>query len=473
MNSQTDAANELADLGAVEALALFRRKALSPVALLEDCLARIERLNPQVNAFCHVDAEGAMQAARASEARWLAGQPCGPLDGIPTSIKDLTLTRGMPSRMGSATSSATGPWDTDAPVVAHLRNAGAVLIGKTTSPEFGWKGVTDNPLHGITRNPWNLALTPGGSSGGAGAAAALNLGLLHQGSDAGGSIRIPCSFTGTFGIKPTFGWVPQWPSSAMSTLSHLGPMTRNAADSALMLSVMAQPDSRDGYLGNPRGGDWLAPAPSSLKGWRVAVSLDFGYVEVAPDIRACVEQAVLLLHELGAQVERIDPGFSDPQETFTTLWYAGASQTLGRLDAQQRAQLDPGFRRIAEQGCEISLQRYLQARRERAELTAQMAQLHVRYDLLVTPMMPIAPFQAGVEVPVEGRYSEWTQWTPFSYPFNLTQQPAASLPCGLDGGGLPVGLQLVAGRFQDHKVLQAARLLEARLPRLRLNSPRG
>ena len=456
---------QLADLSAVEALSLFRHRELSPVELTQDCLARIRRDNPAVNAFAHVDEVGALAAARASEARWQAGTPSGPLDGIPTTIKDLTLTAGMPTRFGSATSSPDGPWEADAPVSGHLREAGAVIIGKTTSPEFGWKGVTDNPLHGVTRNPWDHRLTPGGSSGGAAAAAALNLGLLHQGSDAGGSIRIPCSFTGTFGIKPTFGWVPQWPASAMSLLSHLGPMTRTAADSALMLSVMAQPDTRDGYLGNPRADDWLSPPPDSLAGWRIAFSPDLGYVDVAPDIAARVREAVEALQALGATIEEVDPGFDSPLEVFNTLWFAGASQVLERLDSAQQSLLDPDFLAIARRGAAIPLRDYLTACRTREQLIAKMQGFHERYDLLVTPTMPIAPFEAGHNVPPGGHYREWMDWTPFSYPFNLTQQPAASLPCGLDAQGLPVGLHLVGPRFQDLNVLHAAQLLEGHLPK--------
>lgn len=470
--SATTPPTELADLTAREALTLFRRRALSPVELAEDCLARIARDNPAVNAFSHIEGEQALIAARASEARWQAGTPCGPLDGVPTTIKDLTLTAGMPTRLGSATTSPEGPWEHDAPVSRHLRDAGAVVIGKTTSPEFGWKGVTDNPLHGITRNPWDTRLTPGGSSGGAGAAAALNLGLLHQGSDAGGSIRIPCSFTGTFGIKPTFGWVPQWPASAMSTLSHLGPMTRTATDAALMLSVMAQPDARDGYLGNPRAEDWLRPPPTSLRGWRIAYSPDLGHVEVAPDIAARVREAVGMLAELGATVETVDPGFGDPLDTFNTLWFAGASQALDRLDEDQQARLDPGFLEVARRGQALSVGDYLAARREREGLIAHMQAFHERYDLLVTPTLPLAPFAAGHNVPPGGRYREWMDWTPFSYPFNLTQQPAASLPCGLDDRGLPVGLHLVGPRFQDLNVLRVAQLLEHRLPALPRPTPR-
>ncbi|HBJ27559.1 MAG: amidase [Cobetia sp.] len=457
---------QLSELTATDALTLFRQGELSPVELTRDCLERIDTLNPKVNAFVHIAHDGAMKAAKGAEARWMNGSPCGPLDGVPTTLKDLTLSRGMPTRYGSATTSPDGGSDVDSPVAASLRKAGAVFLGKTTSPEYGWKGVTDNPLHGVTRNPWNTALTSGGSSGGAGAAAALNLGMLHQGSDAGGSIRIPCSFTGTFGLKPTFGWIPQWPTSAMSTLSHLGPMTRTASDSALMLASMARPDARDGLLGNPHGIDWNAPLPLSLEGWKIAYSPTLGYVDVAQDIRLRVDEAVALLSRLGADVIEIDPGFACPLDTFNTLWFAGATQVVEKMTDSQRDQMDPGLLDIAERGSNISLSQYLAARRERTALCAHMQSFHEQWDLLVTPTLPISPFAAGHNVPPGEKYTDWMHWTPFSYPFNLTQQPAASLPCGLDDNGLPVGLHLVGGKFQDMKVMHAAMLLEEMLPGL-------
>ncbi|MCF3933701.1 amidase [Acuticoccus sp. M5D2P5] len=416
------------------------------------------------NAFSHVDAEGALAAASASEARWQAGRPIGPLDGVPVTIKDLTLTRGLPTYKGSATTPVGPPWDDDAPIAAHLREAGAITIGKTTSPEFGWKGVTDSPRYGIARNPWNKDLTPGGSSGGAGIAAALGLGLLHQGSDAGGSIRIPGAFTGTFGLKPTFGYIPQWPASAMTTLSHLGPMTRSATDAALMMTILARPDPRDGYAGLPCTIDWTAPPPADLAGLRIGYSRDLGYVSVAPDIVAAVDAAVEALQGLGAEIVMVDPGFADPQDVFNTFWSAGAARLLGRIDPAERDRVDPGFRAIAEDGARLTLSDYMAAEEDRMALRAHMAAFHETFDLLVTPTMPIAPFAAGRDVPDGGPYRRWMDWTPFTYPFNITQQPAATVPCGLDGSGLPVGVQLVAARFRDDIVMNAARLLEQRLP---------
>ncbi len=231
-----------------------------------------------------------------------------------------------------------------------------------------------------------------------------------------------------------------------------------------MLSVMAQPDTRDGYLGNPRADDWLSPPPDSLAGWRIAFSPDLGYVDVAPDIAARVREAVEALQALGATIEEVDPGFDSPLEVFNTLWFAGASQVLERLDSAQQSLLDPDFLAIARRGAAIPLRDYLTACRTREQLIARMQGFHERYDLLVTPTMPIAPFEAGHNVPPGSRYREWMDWTPFSYPFNLTQQPAASLPCGLDDQGLPVGLHIIGPRFQDIKVLHTAQLMEKHMP---------
>src|SRR5438874_10907200 len=231
-------------LSATTLLEAYRKHELSPVEVTRAVLGRIEKLNPALQA-CNRVADGALDDAKAAEARWRAGQPKGLLDGVPVSIKDIILTKGWPTLRGSKTVDAKGPWNDDAPATARLREHGAVLLGKTTTPEFGWKGVTDSPLTGITRNPWNPAKTPGGSSGGAAAAVASGMGPLAVGTDGGGSIRIPCSFYGLFGIQASFGQVPAWPPSPMGTVAHVGPIARSVADAALMLSVMSQPDSRD------------------------------------------------------------------------------------------------------------------------------------------------------------------------------------------------------------------------------------
>ncbi|BAB52426.1 amidase [Mesorhizobium japonicum] len=464
MKSRSSVPTSLEGLTACECLKLYQRRQLSPVEVVDDCLSRIDANNPMLNAFCLVDHQRARSAARASEGRWMKGEPAGVLDGVPVTIKDLTLTRDWPTRRGSLSSSAEGPWTDDAPVTARIREAGAVILGKTTTPEFGWKGVTDSPLYGITRNPWNPELTPGGSSGGAAVAAALNLGFLHQGSDGGGSIRIPASFTGTFGFKPTFGIVPQWPASAMTTLSHLGPMTRTAADAILMMNVIARKDARDGYAGPPYPGLEVNPA-KTLKGLRIGYSRDLGYVKVAHDIERVTDIAVDQLRALEAEVVEVNPGFANPVKIFETFWFAGAARILSRMNKKQRQLLDPGFLEGAERGLTITLTEFQEAEAMRFELSALMAKFHEDYDFLVTPTMPIAPFPVGRNEP-DDSFTGWVDWTPFTYPFNLTQQPAASLPSGLDDQGLPVGLQLVGARYSDTTVLAAAYAIESRLGHL-------
>jgi len=299
----------------------------------------------------------------------------------------------------------------------------------------------------------------------------LNLGVLHQGSDAGGSIRIPCAFTGTFGIKPTFGYVPQWPASSMTILSHLGPMTRTVEDSVLMLQTIAQPDARDGLIGAPRTTPWLH-AGADLKGLRIAYSPNFGYVDVDPQVTRVVAKAVEGLVQLGAHVEQIDPGFSDPLEVFNTLWFAGAARLAGPLSEAQRQLMDPGLLRIARLGEQISLSDYSGALEARAALVARMAAFHEHYDVLVSPMMPITAFEAGHNVPPGSGLGEWMEWTPFTYPFNLTQQPAASVPCGLAANGLPVGLHVVGARFADEQVLRVCQAYAKAFPTEHLQAPK-
>src|SRR5437660_1470142 len=295
---------------AVLLLDLYRRRELSPVEATRVILDRLDALQPRINAFCIVDRDGALAAARASEERWLRGEAVGRLDGVPVTIKDLILMRGIPTRRGSRLVEPDQDWSEDAPATARLREAGAVIIGKTTTPEFGWKALGDSPLTGITRNPWDLSRTPGGSSAGAAAACAAGIGPLHVGSDGAGSIRIPSAFTGAFGLKPSFGRVPAHPPSPMGLLAHIGPMTRTGAD-------------------------------------------------------------------------------------------------------------------LVRNG-----------------LARQMAEFHRNYDLLLTPMMPVPALPIGQDLNDPATERHWIDWSPFSYPFNLTRQPAASIPCGLTGAGLPIGLQI-------------------------------
>lgn len=450
--------SEVAFLTATELLEQYRARKLSPVEATEAALDQIRRHNPRVNAFCLVDEEGALDAARESESRYAKGEPLGKLDGVPASIKDLLLTRGWPTLRGSRVVDPDQAWEEDAPSTACLRESGAVLLGKTTTPEYGWKGVTDSPLTGVTTNPWDTTRTPGGSSGGAAAAIALGMGRLAIGTDGGGSVRIPAAFCGIFGFKATFGRVPAWPISPFGTLANVGPMTSTVADAALMLDVISAPDHRDPLTLPPSSYDYADHLTGGVEGLRIAFSPDLGYAKLHPEVREAVERAALAFEELGATVEREDPGFDDPLEYFNAHWYTGAAKALAAYDDKQRALMDPGLIEIVEEGERYCLLEYLDAVHKRGELGALMGEFHQRYDLLLTPTMPLPAFEAGTESP--GVKERWTNWTPFSYPFNLTQQPAATVPCGF-AEGLPVGLQIVGDRHADHLVLRAARAYEA------------
>ncbi|MFD8368044.1 amidase [Streptomyces hygroscopicus] len=454
---------DMHDLTAVQLVEGYASGELSPVEATRAVLHRIEQIQPEVNAFSRVDAEGALRQAEESAERWRRGTPAGLVDGVPVSVKDILLLRGAPTLRGSRTVRPEAQaWDEDAPSVARLREHGAVFVGKTTTPEFGWKGVTDSPVYGVTGNPYDPRRTAGGSSGGSAAAVALGAGPLSLGTDGGGSVRIPAAFCGIFALKPTYGRVPLYPASAFGTLAHVGPMTRDAADAALLMDVISGPDWRDWSQLAPPEGSFREALTSGggVEGLRVAYSPALGGAAVVdPEVAAAVRRAVDLLAELGAVVEEIDPGFQDPVEAFHTLWFSGAARVVQPLGQEAWELLDPGLREICAQGAAYSALDYLAAVDVRMALGHAMGRFHSAYDLLVTPTLPITAFEAGVEVPKGSAHTRWTGWTPFTYPFNLTQQPAASVPCGLSGAGLPIGVQLVGARHADALVLRAAHTL--------------
>lgn len=447
---------DAADLTAHELLRAYGDGELSPVEATQACLDRIDALDERYNAFCLVDAEHALASAQAAEERWGQGQPRGTLDGVPVAIKDVYLTAGWPTRKGSTAISPDGPWDEDAPAVARLRETGAVFVGKTTTPELGWKGVTDSPLEGATGNPWDPTRTAGGSSGGTATAVVLGMAPLGTGTDGGGSIRIPAGFSGLVGIKPTFGQVPHYPPSPFGTLAHAGPMARTVPDLALMLDVMVRPDRRDWHAMPPPDVTYAESLDADPSRWRIAYSPTLGYVDLDPEVASAVDRAAERFAELGATVEPVDPGFDDPIGMFNVLWYAGAAKALESFDPDARTAMDPGLLEVGRLGAGYSASDYLEANGARDELGVHMSQFHGSYDLLLTPTLPIPAFAAGQEVPDGWPTDRWTDWTPFSYPFNLTQQPAISVPCGFTEAGLPIGLQLVGAKHADLLVLQAA-----------------
>jgi aspartyl-tRNA(Asn)/glutamyl-tRNA(Gln) amidotransferase subunit A len=446
---------QIHELTAAELLRAYRARQLSPVEAVRAVLERIERLNPRLNAFCRVDAAGALAAAKESERRWTRGEPQGLLDGVPVSVKDLLLVAGMPTGYGSRTVNLDPPWSVDSPPAARLREDGAVILGKTATPEFGHRFTTDSPLTGITRNPWNPERSPGGSSGGSGAATAARFGPLHVGTDGGGSIRIPASWCGVVGFKPTFGRVAGWPPSRWGTLSHTGPLARTVADAALLLTVLAEPDPRDGQALAPERRDYRVGLDDGVRGLRIAFSPDTGFTQLPHDLAQPIAKAALSFAELGANVEEIPPPeIPDAPALYDTIKGVIFAEQLHAMTPEQRLVTDPILREMASEGAGLSAIDYQRALVRRQEIIDRMHGFFAHWDLLLTPVTHLAP------LPVPGHPK--AQRTPFFTSWvNQTMQPAASLCCGFDGTGLPVGLQIIGPRFADALVLRAARAYES------------
>jgi aspartyl-tRNA(Asn)/glutamyl-tRNA(Gln) amidotransferase subunit A len=350
-------------------------------------------------------------------------------------------------------------------VTARLREAGAVLLGKTTTPEFGCKGETNSLLTGISRNPWNLDHTPGGSSGGASAAVSAGLGPLAVGTDGAGSVRIPAAFCGNVGFKPSFGRVPAYPLSPFGSVAHLGPHAMTVEDVALMMNSISRPDARDWTSLPFDGTDYLELLDFGVRGLRVAYSPTLGYAHhVHPEIAAATAQAAQHLHHLGAFVEQVDPGIDDPLDITTGLWFAGAYQVWQTLTPAQQALTDPDFAAEAALGAKLDANALHQLNQRRGLLGSHLRQFMQRFDLILTPSTAIPAFKARPAGHSPMTSEAMLGWTPFSYPFNLSQQPAITVPCGLTTEGLPMGVQLVGPMFGDALVLQAAQALQACYP---------
>ncbi|MFI5779882.1 amidase [Nocardia sp. NPDC051570] len=455
-----DTATEPAEMTAVELVTAYSQGVLSPVEATRSVLEAIAERDAAVNAFCLVDPDRALVQAKESEARWHSGHVQGLLDGVPISIKDVFLTEGWPTRRGSTSIEADVPWPVDSPVAARLRADGMVFLGKTTTPELAWKAVTDSPLTGITRNPADPSKTAGGSSGGSAAAVAAGMGPVSVGTDGGGSVRIPASFCGIVGFKPTHGRIPLYPASPFGPLAHAGPLTRTVEDAALLMDILSLPDPRDPTVLAPTLTTFRGQLQRDVRGATVAYSATLGYAEVDPEVAAIVEAAGRRLDEAGLRVLAADPGFADPLEAFERMWAAGAATMLSKFPAGTRDRVDPELGKVWDRGQALGAVDYLDARGIAAEIGIVMGAFHTAYDVLITPTMPITAFDAGHDVPPGSDLHSWPQWTPFTYPFNLTQQPAISIPVGATAAGLPVGMQIVGPRHSDDLVLALARFAE-------------
>jgi len=439
----------------------FARQQLSPVDVLQAVTQRIARFNPALNAFAVLDPD-AVRTAHESAARWRAGRPIGALDGVPCTVKDLVDVAGFPTRRGSRTTSID-PATEDAPMVMGLKAAGAVIIGKTTTTEYGWKSPGDCPLHGITRNPWNTAYTPGGSSSGAGAASAAGFGPLHVGTDAGGSVRIPAAWCGLVGLKPTYGRIPQWPASAFAAVSCAGPMTRTVRDAALMFGAMAGWDRRDPFCLPDEKQDWLDGIESGVEGLHICVLGRLGFdAPLDPDGIAAVENAARILSDAGAIVTQGSIDLPDTSSVFSRVWGAALARLVAVL-GDRSALLDPGIRQVADALGGMTAVEFMDAEAMRAAAGHAMARLHQTYDLVLCPTVPAGPPLADAAT-IDPMRALWTEWAPWTFTFNLTRQPAITVPMGLRADGLPNSVQLAAAQFRDDLVLRAARTIEVAQP---------
>ena len=413
-------------MGALEIRRLIANKEISAVEVVESALRQLDRTEPRINAFAHVSAEVALSAARKTEAAVIAGEGLGLLQGIPVSVKDLIPVAGIPCEFGSLTMRGNVP-SADAPSVESLKNQGASIIGKTTTSEFGCKAVGDSPLTGVTRNPWNLERTAGGSSSGAAASVAACVTPFALATDGGGSIRIPSSFCGTVGIKAQFGRVPMFPPAAAPTLSHIGSIARTVRDAALLLTAVSGYDRRDPFTVAEPVPDFVASCDRPVKGMRIAWSPTLGYARPASEVVSIAGDAIKQLETFGCKIELVDEVMLDPQGIWGSEFFAGAASRLENSLRETPELLDPAVAKMLTASLENSLADYYRAVRERYEFRDKMRQFFERYDLLATPTLPVPAFEVSLDTPPNNPDRNIVDWVLYTYPFNLTGQPAASI----------------------------------------------
>lgn len=456
---------DLCFLSAIGTANLIKDRKLSPVDLVNAVLERIEKLEPQINAFSSLTAETALEKAKWAESEIAKNAPIGRLHGVPVTVKDLASVINVPFQRGSRID-ADNIGTLDEPLVKRLKNSGAIILGKTTTSEFGWKGVSHSPLTGITHNPWKHGYNAGASSAGAGAAAAAGFGALHHGSDGAGSIRMPAHFCGVFGFKPSFGRVPYAPVGIGDQTSHNGPITRTVEDAALMLEVISGSDPLDHYSLETNQPNYIDSLKCDLTGKRIAFSPDLGHARVDPDIAAIIEKAAETFVALGANVELVTPNWASRGPDLIRFFWA-AHELRFRCHIKDWAdQMDPGLVACIEYAGNPSVEEYLLMRQRKLDYISAIHNWFQNWDLLLTPAVSVAAFPADRLQPDHWPEHEWDwlSWAEFSYPFNFAHNPAASIPCGFTDAGLPVGLQIVGKRLEDLEVLQACAAFEEANP---------
>jgi aspartyl-tRNA(Asn)/glutamyl-tRNA(Gln) amidotransferase subunit A len=450
----------LIELSAVELLDLYRRKAASPSDAIEAVIAQVQAREPQLNALYAFDPDGARSAAARSTARWMAGTPCGPLDGVPTTIKENIATTGVSVPLGTA-ASVLSPAMEDAPPAARLREAGAVIFAKTTMPDYGMLSSGLSSFHALARNPWNVERTPGGSSAGAGAAGAAGYGPLHLGTDIGGSVRLPAGWCGLVGLKPSHGRVPIDPAYLGRVA---GPMTRTVADTALMMSVLSGPDWRDPTSLPPQDIDWMS-LEGSPKGLRIGLMLDIGAgLNATPEVRQAIQRAASIFEGAGAVVEPVQPiltrGLLDALDDF---WRVRTHEDVIALPPERRERVLPYIRAWAESGARRSALDVMRGYNATMTMRREAARLFSGFDFVLSPTAPMVAFPAGHASPVHDPEKPF-EHIGYTVAWNMAENPAVSINAGYSYEGLPIGLQIVGRRFDDLGVLRMARFFERRRP---------
>ena len=468
--------DDLAFTSTTELRALIASGQVSPVEVTELYLSRIDRLDSRLNSYLTVTADHAIDSARRAEAAVARGGALGPLHGVPISIKDLELTRGIRTTGGSLAFRDRVP-DEDSIVVERVRAAGAVILGKTNPPEFGLLGHTQNLLGDHCRNPWNTERTSGGSSGGAGAAVAAGLCSLATGSDGGGSIRIPSSFCGVYGIKPTQHRVPMYAGAAstgvFNMFSQSGPMTRTVADSAVLLQVMAGHDPRDAASLRDEPQDYIAATERGVDGLRLAWSPDFGFGAVDPEVVEITSRAARVFEDMGCELGDADLALDEPFDAFWTLFSGVVHGRYTAVLNEHRDELTDYALECIERGEALRASDYVSALGYVDVLKAQFADVFERYDLLLSPVMAVPAFPVGSPpAEIDGRSVEpFAGAFPFTYPINMIGYTAASVPCGMSSEGLPIGLHVLGRPGDEATVLAASAAFERARPWAHLRPP--
>ena len=446
----------------------YKEKLFSPLELAKEIINKINQDNTKINAYVFFDEEVILEQATISTLNYEKNLSRGSLEGVPISIKDLIVTKNMPTNRGTLTSSLSSQSEYDAPVVKKLKQQGAIILGKTASPEFGHKGTTQSLKYGNTNNPWNLDLNAGGSSGGSSAAVAGGLGPASIGTDGGGSIRIPCSFCGLFGHKPTFGRIPAYPISPFGTIANLGPISRTVKDSGLIMNAIANLDIQDWHSLPNEKQDYTSYDSDLKKKYKIGYSKFWGmdkYFDtnlMESEVLQKIEESIRSLKKSGLEILEIDSinWTHNPLDVFLVMWQSGAANLARKISLKDSYNLEPSFSNFVEKGKQYTMFDFMDAEAKRSENALHLKKIFRNVDVIVGPTLPVLPFNSGQNVPEGFNEEQLFSWLPFTYPFNLTKNPASTINVNFSNSGLPIGLQIVADIYKDKTCFELAYFIE-------------